>query len=52
MLLLGGAMAKRKKNIKKADTQKDYSHKFNPVQESIVSSLQDDGWNIITFEKD
>ena len=52
MLLLGGAMAKRKKNKKKADTQKDYSHKFNPVQESIVSSLQDDGWQIITFEKD
>ncbi len=45
-------MPKRKKNITKSYTQKEYRHKFNPVQESIVSSLQDEGWQIITFEKD
>ncbi len=45
-------MAKRKKRIKQGDARKEYSHKFNPVQESIVSSLQDDGWQVITFEKE
>lgn len=52
LLLRGETMARRKKNIKKSYTQKDYSQKFNPVQESIVSSLQEEGWQIITFEKD